>query len=369
MLLFELLFDGKVFTATACGNRPKQVVCEKCGARFQYKLSRLGTGSALAPWGLGQRRAMARAQHAANRDLEKKLAWDHELVPCPACKWVNPLAIAHVRGTRHHWWPIIAGGVILWGALLDILFYAYYQDVFERPRSIFAPELCIISVSAVAVALVLLWIYRMLLLRIDPNSQTVKRPKVLEGTPPAMIEINGPRGEPTLAVVPSDYSNLQSEAHWATFRPGQLVFEPLCCRCLAPATVEFQLPVVLLDKILPVPLCRQCLCHLRRKWRSWNLAMLPMCVAAAWAIMSLPWAVDKTLREAGILMVAAVFGLLGSGIIQLCIQPYRLQIRDHRRGIRRIRFRNNAYTALLIRKIGEADGLYKPVDSESTTDR
>jgi hypothetical protein len=67
---------------------------------------------------------------------------------------------------------------------------------------------------------------------------------------------------------------------------------------------------------------------------------------------------DDTLRFCLYVFPALAILLVGFAIAYRRCCPYRLCVVDKSRGIRKIAFSNPAYTALLIRRIGAADGLF-----------
>ena len=69
--------------SSAVGSRLVRVQCDKCGCEYFYELARVGSGQAHAPYAIGTRIALRRAEERAQRDLAKRLENDAELVPCP----------------------------------------------------------------------------------------------------------------------------------------------------------------------------------------------------------------------------------------------------------------------------------------------
>ena len=95
------LYFAKKMTATEAGSRVKEVVCEKCGAQYFYERRRAFTASRDAPYFLGQAGARRKAQEAARRGLEKRLAAESEMVPCPDCHWINQSLVDDYRRTLY----------------------------------------------------------------------------------------------------------------------------------------------------------------------------------------------------------------------------------------------------------------------------
>ena len=71
-------------TVTALGSAWKPVLCEKCGHKYEYQMTRVGAATMtdiLDPSGEGR----AGLADAAQYELEYKLKNESELMPCPAC--------------------------------------------------------------------------------------------------------------------------------------------------------------------------------------------------------------------------------------------------------------------------------------------
>jgi Zn finger protein HypA/HybF involved in hydrogenase expression len=66
-----------------------RVECDKCGCKYAFQITRLGSGAAEAPFMIGQESAAARAEEGARKDLMDRLAVEAELVPCPECHWIS----------------------------------------------------------------------------------------------------------------------------------------------------------------------------------------------------------------------------------------------------------------------------------------
>src|ERR1044071_4157460 len=97
------VYVGKRFTATATGRRIVEVRCDKCQAQYFYELLRQATGTASAPYYLGQNSAARRSEKIAQKRLAKRLAAESDLVGCPSCKWVNEELVRGYRRMRYRW--------------------------------------------------------------------------------------------------------------------------------------------------------------------------------------------------------------------------------------------------------------------------
>ncbi|MGN6369172.1 MAG: hypothetical protein ACTHN5_12995 [Phycisphaerae bacterium] len=353
-----MYYHAKVFTMTFTGSRIKQVSCEKCTAEFFYELTRIGVGKGSAPYGIGQKSARQRAEKAAQKNLAQKLERDVELVPCPNCRWVNTAAIHSYRKTRHKAWTLIAIAALICGAALDLFLYLDANEIFMHPVPLTDPTLLTVAAVTLALAATCFLIQFLARRAINPNTLINGQPNVPPGTPPALIEQPAPgTGQPSLIPVPSEFSNLQTDATWATFRPGQLALEPLCCSCLDPATVTYKLPLTC-EKPLAVPLCNPCMRRIRNRWLLKILASLLIAIALGWILSRLPAGIDDTGRAIMWVFAAGFLSFVAVLYLDHAVRPYRLRRLDRARGIWKISFHNPAYTAIMIRKIGQTDGLY-----------
>jgi hypothetical protein len=91
------IYFGKRFDATQAGQRVVDIRCDQCGCEYFYHLTRVGTGAATAPYYLGMDSAERRAQKQAETDLQRRLAQEADLVPCPKCNWINDDAVRKYR--------------------------------------------------------------------------------------------------------------------------------------------------------------------------------------------------------------------------------------------------------------------------------
>ncbi len=331
--------------------------CEKCASEFAYQLTRIGVGKSSSPYGIAKKAAQARAEKKAKKNLATRLDRDVELVPCPACRWVNADAVRVFRKTRYKNFDALISVTIIFALGLEAFLYFDSDNIFNRVPSIAAPELWIVLAISLALVGSLKVLQITLRKRIDPNVLINGLPSVPPGTPPALIKEIGPDGAERWSPVPSEFSNLQGDAVWATFRPGQLVLEPLCHNCLAPATTVYKLPMTV-SKTMSIPACTDCLRCAKK------ILDMEFCRESlrdrGWRDLRRPHHQRRCHRPRD-------YGRLHRRIPRRRrihhhrseTAPYRIRSVDASRGIQKISFRNPAYTALLIRRIGQADGLFE----------
>ena len=109
--------------------------------------------------------------------------------------------------------------------------------------------------------------------------------------------------------------------------------------------------------VLPVPLCPNCLGGIRKKFWIQNIAMLPIAVFAAWLVAQIPARIDIVGQLMITVFLGCLFTAVGFVIIDAFLRPYHLGNADRASAVGKIRFKNPAYTALLIRKIAQSDGI------------
>jgi hypothetical protein len=351
-----VLYVSKVFTVTLAGRVLKHVRCEKCSTEFDYELSRSAAGQGSAPYMIGQDSAQQSAAAAAQRNLQVRLEHEVELVPCPKCRWVNDAAIRIFRRTRHrgwNWLAALSGGFAMF---IAAIFYFDAIDVLGRPPSLLAfPVIAILTIGALTVvgSFTLQWLFRR---RLAPNATGGSVPPC---TPPAIL-FDAVRQEHIL--IPSVPPPAQ-DSRWALFRVGQLILDPICCVCLEEASTFYRPPTtvgkfaVAPSDSIPVPMCRSCLNRVRLKW--WLAAGANLIVACGigW-LLSLVHPGDRSAKEFMFWVYSFLAALAGFVFLHFHHKPYRLRAVDAIRAVYGIRFANPAYTALLARKIGEAEGHY-----------
>lgn len=98
--------------ATAKGTVQKLVTCEACGAEYSYALERETLGHGLSLYAFDLESAQRRAQERARTRLAKRLARDHDVVPCPKCGWIQA-NMMRIEKRDHARWMDTAGWFIV----------------------------------------------------------------------------------------------------------------------------------------------------------------------------------------------------------------------------------------------------------------
>lgn len=357
------VYVSKVFTATATGSRFKEVTCEKCAKHFFYELSRMGVGASSAPYMLGQGAAKTNSEKRAAVDLQKRLMKDQEAIPCPACQWINLAAIRAYQKTKQRGWTTLSLVVMVIGIVINLVVFGMSQDVLRRDPALTDPVHWEIAVSWILLVGLCFLSQFLLRRRIDLNRSYDGKKRLPVGTPPAIVPIGeNADGELQYEVVPYDLTRFSASTKWAVCRAGQFELLPLCCRCLGEPSVTLKLPFVAQAQPIPVPMCQKCRTTIIRNLWLANLLSLVSAIAIVWMLAQLPRGIDETGRTIMTVLGGGMLAVIGFFAVDELIRPYKVVIVDGPRGITKIRFRNPAYTALLIRRIGEADGYFKMDD-------
>src|SRR5438309_11485813 len=95
---------AKSYTCTIPLKVRKEHTCVACGAVYSYLLERKIVGSAPSA---------AKAEQVARKNVERALAQDTDLHPCPTCGLYQPDMLAQRRLTRHR--------VIFWCGLIALV--------------------------------------------------------------------------------------------------------------------------------------------------------------------------------------------------------------------------------------------------------
>ena len=355
------LFFGKVITATVTGRRLQSLKCERCGTSFYYVLTRVGIGKGSAPYYLGQEGATKRAAAAAEKNLATRLSDESELVPCPKCNWVNQDLVERYRRRHYRRAPLLIFLLIIVGLVVAPLIGGGFSgDIRSHSHSASRHVLdAIIAILLTSPAWVL-FIRRQFRLRIDPNATYPRRPALPPGTPPALQEHRDPQsGESCLLPVTTQSDEPRNQPLWALFRPGQIRMPPICCRCLAPATVVYQSPLKVNDgSEISVPLCGPCRKRLRVHW--WLTILLVTAISFAIAsVLALVVTGGDPIGRTIVFAILASFASLIGGVVTaaIVVRPYRLAVVDRDRGIVRFAAANPEFTALLVDQVRRSDGI------------
>lgn len=348
------LYVSKHFNESQAGYRIVEVTCERCATEYAYELRRVGTGTASAPYYLGQDRARARASAEALEELREKLDTDVELVPCPKCRWINADCARRYR--RH-----LYTSLLLWGWLMTLLgavaFAITVASVDDRDDIRSPVALAVLLLAAILIFGPLwMWMVRSVLrARFNPNRLHPQPPIVPPGTPPAIVTRIDPRTmQPVTELVASD-SGTGGRSPWVTIRPGELRWPPACCVCLEAPTTVYRSPFRVNEKDddINVPLCGRCARRLRTRWYAIALLSAAVVAAVGGILAILPHKIDDFGRWAIFSMVFLLGAPVAAAFVpNFVCRPYCAVTVDKERGIVRYRFAHAGFTQL-VREVSE----------------
>jgi hypothetical protein len=352
-----IFYVGRSFTATQTGKRTAIVYCDRCKTEYFYDLVRQSTGRASAPYYIGQRGAQRRAEKSAAKTLQKKLALDSELVPCPNGHWINDELIAGYRSMRLRW--IRSTSLALGFVVFIISFVVWSVQDHREFAATWYLDLIYSALALLPILGIAGMLRAMLSRRINPNKNFPNPPRLLPGTPrgwTASQLVSAKSTDDGRYVPPAEADDVYPG--WAVFRAGHLRLSPVCCECLAPATHFYKERFTVNDRngALNVPLCKDCKSRLRL---GWFLAAIGTIVGSfAVAFVGAMCLVNHTSDQLPLAVVfSIIFSVVGLAIMpNYFTKPYSLRLVDRDRAIYRIWFRNEQYTELVrdaARKIEE----------------
>lgn len=324
-----VFYYGRHFESAAIGTQIVPVQCDACGYKYYYELARIGSGSASAHYGIGSARADRVASEQSAGDLDERLNFEAELVPCPECHWINEDLIAGYRKGRYRGWVRFAVSVAILGS---------YFSIFSPRFRLIGPVL-----SAVLAGLIVL-IRNLLRNMINPNRDHPLPPKVPRGSPPALI-VNNDTGQ----LEPATRSCVFDEevSDWIDFQIGRNTLPMRCSECLHPAAPWTPYQRTVLPAVtLAVPFCAPC--GRRWKWRKWRIAAITFgSVLALW----FPMLVVTNFHAGAFLTLCAGWAplafLIAVAVTYPLSRPVRVKVVDKSRGALRLRFRNRKYHQLV----------------------
>lgn len=160
---------GSSFEARETAGVQKDVRCEKCQAEYVYWMTRSATGRSSSLLFINMDGARERAEVRAAESLQRKLSEGCDVVPCPACGWVQEQMILKARRDYWPWMPKVKTALYI----LIAVFFALTVGLWNmgNPRS---PSFLVVSAAAlgicVAVAVALAIAKSILSARYDPNA-------------------------------------------------------------------------------------------------------------------------------------------------------------------------------------------------------
>ena len=342
----HFFYHSRRHESSSVGLRMIEVACERCGHGYYYELARVGSGSASAPYGVGNRRAARIAEEDARKDLGRRLDREAELEPCPRCHWINAELVAGYRAGRFRRWGKFAAGLAGFGTVASLIAAWFLSRGPAADRG--AVPYVLWGGPAVfgGAALLLLGLRAWLRGRIRPNRDHPLPPALPAGCPPALIwdEAIGD----FRAAAPRHPEDDEEFGGWADFQVGRDAMPALCCACLLPAGPKSSAVHPVAPALaISIPLCTAC----TRRWRrrSWAGGLAAFVAMAGAGIGGLA---AMGLDEVVFWMLAGGLGLVtlyvaAAGARHLAA-PFRVKVADAPRGIVRLRFRNEKFRRCLL---------------------
>jgi hypothetical protein len=315
------------------------VTCEKCGCAYFYELTRFGSGSTEAAYGVLELYHLT-ARQQAEAEARHHLANDAELVPCPACQWVNEDLVTRFRMARTAGWAALTSLVVRAGAVLTLLatLIGYFSAGLSWGLILYIIVPGILGTAMIATMMMAMqkWIER----GIQPNRGGPDGPSLPFGTPSALV-----RNELGQLVPSIPDSQLQVECKTVALQLGrQLLDGGRCCLCMDDASPMSSVTIQPIAGFeFHMGLCWGCgLRHSLFSGAKWVGAGL--FVFAAMTLL----ANQLGIREEGIIVVNLLFSLAVSLIVWLYVRyPISVKLMDATRGVLRLKYRNPEFPALV----------------------
>ncbi len=345
-----LFYFGQRFDSATAGTRLVGVECDQCATRYFFELARVGTASAAAPYGLGSDTAADIASAGSQTELQERLASEAELVPCPACHWINEELVSGYRQSRYRAVLPLAFFIAVAGLAASFMSALFVWNGPQVDHWLLPWFLAGGTSISLAIFGLLQLVRNIARSRIRPNREFPATPRVPAGTPPALL-----LDEPTERLVPADPDGKGStgECEWFEVQIGRHQLPDVCCECLGTPTEGAVFKHILGPGVtLQLPRCRQCARSATRRYMGlWFAGFL---VPALIGIGLLIAVVHDDL----ILWILAVcHGLLSLGVAAWYASsrsaPARISVADLSRGIVRLRFRNPEYRPQTVWSDGE----------------
>jgi hypothetical protein len=338
-----VLYYGRRYDASSAGGRIVAVVCAKCRCEYFYELARVGSGAASAPYAIGTSGAQRSATEQAQSDLQRRLAEEAELVPCPKCWWINDELVAGYRRGIYRGATKLALGLGIAGTVVSLAaaWFISLGPVADRGALSYA----LIGGPAISItlAVAILLMRYLLRARVRPNRNYPQAPKLPRGSPAALIKnLTTGELEPARGMSEPEFNSAGGGGAWMDFQVGRNTLPPVCCECLAPSSPgrEYRRPVRPAVEVV-VPLCTAC----ARRWtrRLWLGAGAALALTAAIGLPVLYlMQVDETVIWIAVIGLAVVAPIVGSMVAGRISEPVRVKVVDSSRGVVRLWFRNEA---------------------------
>ena len=324
------------------------VVCDNCGCTYYYQLARIGTGAHTAHYGLGTSSASQQAQEQSETDLQRRLALEAELVPCPQCNWISAELVNGYRLGRYRAVDKVAFALGFAGSILSLVvaWFLYIGSPLDR----WALPYVLIGGPATfaALTMTLLLLRSWLRGRIQPNRAFPDEPRLPPATPPALLL------EPATECLRLAKPPSTPAAELLDVPVGRHELPATCCECLEPGTTDHGYPIHV-TRLLPlvIPRCADCARKANREWQRISLcfAVTGLLIGCALVVGMARAKVELSIIIFSSLMLLGVTATLASVVASARTAPVKVVSRDRSRGVVRLRFRNPDYMPVVTQQL------------------
>ena len=327
-------------TSADFGERLVRVECDECGCEYFYELRRMGTGSSSSPYGIGASSDARASQDQSHRDVQERLAFEADLVPCPECNWINDELVAGYRRSRYRQLGMAAAGIAFFGTVAS-LFGAWFTTIGPQPDRGALPYYLVGGPALfVSLGVMVILLRTWLRSRIRPNKTFPLEPQLPPGSPPAMLLSDS--GEELQPAEPQDHS-IGVGKDWVDLQIGKHELPPVCSVCGGVSLPEHAYKIPVSDDVqLDVPRCAECRRRLDADARRLR-AIASVCVLLGWGVACLSLSFDA-IGSAMLLFPFAIAWVVIDDIVKTAkTAPAKVVDIDMSRGTVRLRFRNSEY--------------------------
>jgi hypothetical protein len=340
-----VLYYSREYHSSSIGIRIVEVTCDKCSSEYYYELARIGSGKASAPFAIGTAGAAQQSTNQAEKDLDRRLADEAELVPCPKCSWINESLVAGYRKSKYRGWTKFALGLGFFGTIASLLMAWFLSNGPAADRDTLPYILIGGPAISIGLALLIFLGRGALRSRIKPNRSFPDMPKLPRGCPVALV-MNPATGQIEPAISRPDQVTLDDE--WIDFQIGRIGLPLSCCGCLGPPDAQSAFRQPLSQAVeLVVPCCGSCL--QARKWKSRKYGLITLALTALVAVpILIALKLDEVVFWMSLIGLCTVVPyLFGTTLADSTTIPVRVKFVDRSRGIIRLWFRNENYRKLI----------------------
>ena len=338
-------YHFKQINVERVGGRLVRVLCPRCSCEYFYHFTRVGFGSDQAHYGLGVDTATLKATRKAQKDLDRRLASEAELVPCPKCKWIpDELIKGFRRGSYRN----------LSRAARVVAFIGFAATVMDVTLFTLAAKTFLLYLVPLAAGLWLLsgalivqrnWLRS----RIRPNENHPQPPKLPPASPPPLFKdpVSGDLTPASQEPVPLDAGQ-----SWCDFQIGRHSWPLLCCGCLQPTTLDDGYEMKVTKTLgLTIPRCSDCAHSARQRLRRiwWNGAPVAFVATAAIVMpLNLGW-LEFGIATVALLIVSLAIDVL---VARRMTAPASIAAKDRDRGVVRLRLQSAEYARIVAERLG-----------------